>query len=128
MKFNRSYFTLFVLLFIIECLIALYVDDAIIRPYGGDYLVVMLVYCFAMAFISKPPLTVALASLLFAYLVEFTQYLNLAVRLGLGHSKLAMTVMGSSFNWIDMLAYTLGAITIIIIEHQRLKNKIVLHA
>ncbi|MBE9583717.1 DUF2809 domain-containing protein [Mucilaginibacter sp. JRF] len=128
MKFNKWYFLLFLLMFVVECLIALYVNDAIIRPYGGDYLVVMLVYCFAMAFINKPPVKVALASLLFAYLVEFTQYLNLAVRLRLGHSKLAMTVMGSSFNWIDMLAYTLGTITIIIIEQQRLKNKTVLEA
>ncbi|MCC8408004.1 DUF2809 domain-containing protein [Mucilaginibacter sp. UR6-1] len=128
MKFYKWYFLLFVLLFIVECLIALYVNDAIIRPYGGDYLVVMLVYCFVMAFINKPPVMVALASLMFAYLVELSQYLNLAVRLGLGQSKFAMTVMGSSFNWIDMLAYTLGAITITLIEQQRSKNKPVLHA
>lgn len=116
MRLNKWYFSLFVLLFIVECLIAIYINDTIIRPYGGDYLVVMLVYCFAMAFVNKAPVNVAMASLIFCYLVEFSQYLNLAARLGLGHSKLAMTVLGSSFNWIDMLAYTLGAITITVIE------------
>ena len=33
-------------LFSIETLIALYVHDTVIRPYVGDMLVVVLVYCF----------------------------------------------------------------------------------
>ena len=46
--FRRSYFSFFVLLFIIEVLIALFVNDRLIRPYVGDFLVVILIYCFIL--------------------------------------------------------------------------------
>lgn len=119
MKFNKFYFILFITLFLVECLIALYVNDNIIRPYFGDLLVVIMVYCFVKAFFHISPVRAAFGCLAFAYLVEFSQYMNLAARLGLQHSKLAVTVMGYAFSWVDMLAYTLGAIIVIIIEKQR---------
>lgn len=119
MKFIKFYFILFITLFLVECLIALYVNDSIIRPYFGDLLVVIMVYCFVKTFFHISPVRAAFGSLAFAYLVEFSQYMNLAARLGLQHSKLAVTVMGYAFSWVDMLAYTLGAIIVIIIEKLR---------
>jgi hypothetical protein len=44
LHFHPYYFIATVLLFLIEVLIAIYVDDAIIRPHGGDYLVVILLF------------------------------------------------------------------------------------
>lgn len=44
----------FIGLFIVETLIALFVRDAFIRPYMGDVLVVILIYCFARIFITEP--------------------------------------------------------------------------
>ena len=41
-------------LFVVETLIALFVRDAFIRPYMGDVLVVILVYCFVRMFITRP--------------------------------------------------------------------------
>jgi hypothetical protein len=41
--------------------------------------------------------------------VETAQYFKLVYVLGLGGSKLARLVIGSSFEWIDMLMYTAGA-------------------
>ena len=34
--FNKNYFLSFAILFIVEVLIALYIDDRIIRPFVGD--------------------------------------------------------------------------------------------
>ncbi len=118
-RFNKTYFFLAVVLFIIEVLIALYVHDAIVRPYIGDLLVVILLYCFVKAFVNTSPVKTAMAVLLFAYLIEILQYLNIVKHLGLQHSRLANVVIGNSFEWIDMIAYTAGAALVIVIERLR---------
>jgi hypothetical protein len=119
LTFNKRYFLLAILLFLIEVLIAAYVNDAIVRPYVGDYLVVMLLYCLVRSFVKFPVLPLAMGVLLFAYCLEILQYFNLVDRLGLRHSQLAVIVIGSSFEWIDLVAYTLGIATIITIEKYR---------
>ncbi len=58
--FNIRYFLLFIALLIIEILIALYVHDEIVRPYIGDVLVSILVYCFVKAFFNTPVLKTAI--------------------------------------------------------------------
>lgn len=63
--FSLRYFLLALLFFIIEVLIALYVKDNFVRPYVGDYLVVMLIYCAVRTFIKASPVKTALAVLLF---------------------------------------------------------------
>ena len=122
-RFHKTYFLLATGLLITEVLIALYVKDAIIRPYVGDFLVVMLVYCFLRAFLNLPMWPVALFTLLFAYAVEFAQYLNLLKWIGLENNRFARIVLGSSFEWIDMLAYTLGVVCIVIVEKFLVKRK-----
>ena len=47
------YIFLFVLIFVQEVIIAMYVDDAFIRPYGGDIIVEWLIYCFIRIFYPK---------------------------------------------------------------------------
>jgi len=121
-KFNRTYLLLAILLFISEVLIALYVRDKIIRPYVGDFLVVMLVYCFVKSFLNISVMKAAIFTLLFAYLVEWAQHLQVLHMLGLQDNRLARIVLGSAFEWIDMLAYTLGVIFILLIERFFNKN------
>ena len=123
-RFHKMYFILAVILFLTEVFIAIYVHDAIIRPYIGDLLVVILIYCFIKSFVNTPPLKTAIAVLLFAYLVELSQYLNLVKHLGLQRSRLANVVMGNSFEWIDMIAYTLGAAIIVAVEYFLEKRKV----
>ena len=48
LKFKRSYFLWTITLIFIEIVIALFVHDGIVRPYGGDFLVVILIYCFVI--------------------------------------------------------------------------------
>ncbi len=119
--FNKTYFSIAILIFIVEILIALYVHDEIIRPYIGDVLVVILIYCFIKSFLKLPVFPVALFVLLFSFSVEFLQYLQIVEKLGLQNSKIARTVIGTSFAWIDILCYIVG-IAIVLIAEKGLKN------
>jgi hypothetical protein len=114
--FQPRYFVLTVALFVVEVLIAVYVHDDIIRPYIGDLLVVILLYCFVRSFLRVSSITAAIAVLLFAWLIEWLQYFKFVKLIGLQHVKLANIVFGNSFAWIDMLAYTAGIILVIGIE------------
>lgn len=120
LTFNKKYFLIFLLVFCTEVLIALYVHDDFVRPYLGDVLVVILIYCFVKSFLKVNPWPAALGVLLFAFAVEFAQYLNLVERLNLQQSKLARTVIGTSFSWIDMLTYIIGAAIVLIMERKRI--------
>lgn len=114
--FNLKYFALTVLLFITEVLIALYMHDAFIRPYGGDVLVGILVYCFVKSFLNTPVIPTALMVLAFCYTIEILQYFNYVNLLGLQNSKLARIVLGTGFSWIDMVCYTAGMLIVILVE------------
>lgn len=116
LKFNIKYFALTVLLFATEVLIALYMHDAFIRPYGGDVLVGILIYCFVKSFLNTPITSTALTVLVFCYIVEILQYFHYVDLLGLQHSKLARIVMGTGFSWIDMLCYTAGMFIVLLLE------------
>ena len=107
------------LLFVVEVLIALFLHGGIIRNYIGDVIVVILIYCFIKTFFKISVTKVALGVLIFAYAVEFSQYLNLIKHLGLEKSEIANVIMGHSFGWIDMIAYTLGILIVVLIERMR---------
>ncbi|SHM12183.1 DUF2809 domain-containing protein [Mucilaginibacter sp. OK098] len=117
--FHKRYFLLALLLFIIEFIIGADVHDAIIRPYGGDFLVVILLYCLIKSFINTPVFKTACGVLLFVYIVEISQYFHLVSLLGLQNSKTTKILLGTSFSFTDLLAYTLGILLVIIIENVR---------
>lgn len=120
LKFNKIYFGLTILIFIIEVLIALYVHDTIIRPYIGDVLVVILIYCFVKSFLKIKVMPTAVFVLLFAFGVETLQYLNIVDKLGLQNSKIARTVIGTSFSWIDILTYIIGISIVLLVENSNI--------
>lgn len=120
--FNKNYFGLAVLIFIIEALIALFVRDNFIRSYFGDVLVVILMYCFVMSFFNLPVLTVAIGVLIFSFIIEFLQYCKIVNILGLEKSSLARTVIGTSFAWLDILSYVAGFVFVLAVEKYVLKK------
>ena len=73
-KFNPRYFLFTLILFVVEVLIAIYAHDPIIRPYVGDVLVVMLIYCFIKSFFKTPVVSTAIGVLIFSYVIEVLQY------------------------------------------------------
>ena len=97
-KFNKHYLFFTIALFLVELGIALYVNDNFIRPFGGDVLVVILIYCFLKIFWNGPPLKVALIVLAFSFVVEILQYFKVVELLGLQNNKVASIVIGTSFH------------------------------
>ena len=123
LQFNRTYFAFTVFLFLLETAIALFVHDNFIRPYFGDFLVVMLLYCFLKSFINVSVWAAAGLVLLFSFAIETAQYFNMVEKLGLEHYKIAKVVLGNSFAWMDLLAYVLGILAVISIEKFTLKRE-----
>lgn len=124
-SFYKNYFVLTLILLFIEVLIGVYMHDAIIRPYGGDFLVVILLYCLVKSFTGLQTWTAAIGVLLFSYLVETLQYFHIVNLLGLETSRIAYIIIGTSFAWSDLLAYALGIIVVLATEgmfRKRVKN------
>ena len=119
LRFQRRYFIFFVILLLIEVVIALFAHDNFIRPFFGDFLVVILIYCFIKSFLNTPQVMTAIAVLLFSYLIEVLQYFNIIKMLGLQNSNLARVVFGTSFEWTDLIANTFGIGLVIFVD----KNK-----
>ena len=122
LTFNRKYFLFAVIIFVIEVLIALYVKDRFIRPYVGDALVVILIFCFIKSFINLPVIPVAIFVLLFAFTIELLQYLKIVEKLGLQKSEFARVVIGTLFEWIDLVAYVVGIVVVVAVEKFWLKK------
>tara|TARA_R100000935_G_scaffold26835_2_gene46966 strand:- start:1347 stop:1697 length:351 start_codon:yes stop_codon:yes gene_type:complete len=105
------------MLFLIEISIATWVKDDFIRPYVGDFLVVILLYCFLMAVTSISVIKGLIIVLIFSWAVEFFQLINIVQVLHFKPSKLVMIVLGSSFSVYDLLAYFLGILFIGLLEY-----------
>jgi hypothetical protein len=100
----------------VEVGIALFVRDAFVRPYVGDFLVVILLFYLAKSFVQLPFWWLFWVVLLFSYAVEWTQVWPLVRVLGWDDSPLAVVVLGQSFEWGDLLAYTLGLLAVAAVE------------
>ena len=118
--FNGGYFAAAAVLFVVEILIALFFKGGFVRLYVGDYLVVILIYCAVKTFANVSGPKAAAGVLVFSFAVEISQYFQLIHRLGLESSTLAQLILGSLFEWKDLLAYTGGVGTILIVEGARL--------
>lgn len=122
-KFSKYHFISFVALFAIEVVIAYFLKSGFIRHTFGDFLVVILLYCFFKSFLKGGALTIAIGTLVIAYIVEFLQLTNFLHYLGLGQNKLANVVFGNSFSIQDLVAYTLGIAVTIYVERSRVLNR-----
>lgn len=108
LTFNSKFLFISLAIFIVEVLIGKYLNDPFIRPFGGDVLVVILIYAFLRTFIQTNNRKLAFGVLLFACLIEFLQKLNYVAWFGLENNKLMSTLMGTSFSVYDLLAYFVG--------------------
>ncbi|MGE5405360.1 MAG: DUF2809 domain-containing protein [Candidatus Saccharibacteria bacterium] len=110
MKTNRQYLLAFVVLLIIEIIIAVYVHDAFVRPYIGDILVVILIYTLIRGIVRNPIPALPLYVFLFASAVEIAQYFSVAEKLNLHDSRLISIIFGSTFDIKDIICYLIAAI------------------
>jgi Protein of unknown function (DUF2809) len=113
---NKKNLIIAFILFWILVYIAMYVNDRYIRPFGGDLLVVIFLYYLLKGTTNLSVKTAAFSVLIFSFFIEIMQYFQLVNLLGLQHNKLACIVIGTTFVWSDLVAYTLGILIVLILE------------
>ena len=116
LTFNWKYLPLAAVVFLIEIIIALFVTDAFIRPFIGDVLVVVLIYCFGRIFLNVNYLWAALGVFIFACVIEILQYFDYVRLLGLEDNRILSVAMGRTFEWLDFAAYLAGFLIILGVE------------
>ena len=105
LKKRFIYAILFVVIFVVEVLIALFVRDNFIRPYGGDILATILICCFVRIFFPEKVKLLPVWVFLFALAVEIGQYFDYVSLLGLANSKFFSIVLGTGFSFIDIFVF-----------------------
>ncbi len=113
-KFNRKYFLTFIFLLLLEVIIAQ--TSGFIRHTFGDFLVVILLFYLVKGFFNFSNKSIGVSVLIFAYLVEFLQLTPLLEFLGLENNRLAVIIFGATFSVCDLIAYTLGIGSILLLE------------
>ncbi len=115
-RFQKKYFLFAIVLFLIEALIANFSTDSFIRPVFGDFLVVILIYCILHSFLDVAAIPLALGVLAFAFTVEGLQYIDISSYIGWENSALRRMTLGNTFDWRDLVAYTLGIGVVLVLE------------
>lgn len=111
------YGVLFVVILIVEILIALFVHDNFIRPYIGDMLVTVLICSFARFFIPEKIKVLPMLVFAFSTLVEIGQYFDFVKLLGIDDNPFISTLLGRTFSVADLICYAMGCILFAIIDY-----------
>lgn len=107
---SMGYGVAFALILMVEILIALFVRDRFIRPYGGDILVTVLICCFVRIFFPEKIKLLPLWVFLFSAMVEVGQYFDYVTLLGLGEIEFFRILLGTSFSTADIVCYGIGCL------------------
>lgn len=110
------YLIVFILLMVVETLIALYVHDDFIRPYIGDVIVVIVLYLFVRIFIPEKCRLLPLYIFIFSVAVEVMQYFKIINILGLQNNSFARVIIGSVFDLKDIVCYAIGCLILALYE------------
>ncbi|MCT4630502.1 DUF2809 domain-containing protein [Winogradskyella sp.] len=116
LQLNKYYIALAHSLFLIELAIAFIIKTGFIRYTFGDYLVVILLYAIFRGFTNMSVRASALVVLLIAYGIELLQLTPFLTYFSLQDNLIANLIFGNTFQFGDLVAYTLGIITVLIIE------------
>ncbi|AUC80772.1 DUF2809 domain-containing protein [Lacinutrix sp. Bg11-31] len=114
--FQPYYFAVFYTLLLVEIAIALLLKGGFIRHTFGDFLSVIVLYCLIKSFVDIKPGLLTIIVLLIAFVIEFLQLANILDFLNLRDNRLIATIFGTSFSIQDLVAYTLGALFILITD------------
>lgn len=121
LQFNKYYLGLAHFLFLVELAIAFTLKTGFIRHTFGDYLVVILLYAIIRGCTNMSVWASSLVVLLIAFAIEFLQLTPFLAYFNLQHSYTAKLIFGSTFQFTDLVAYTLGIVTVMLIEKSILR-------
>lgn len=107
-RFSSRYFGVSVGIFVLLVIIAVFLNDKYIRPFVGDVLVVIWMFTFLKAFCRLAYKKLLIVVLGFSFAMELGQFVNVIELIGLQESQLARIVLGTTFDWLDLIAYSLG--------------------
>ena len=111
LKNNRlTYLLIFFGLLATEIVIALFVNDAFVRPYVGDMLVTLLICCLCRVIIPANVRRLPVYVFIFAAVVEIGQYFDLVALLGLADNRIISIALGRTFSWMDLVCYAVGCV------------------
>lgn len=99
----------------LEVFIAKY-TTGFIRHSVGDYFAVLFVYTFIKSLFKISVEKAALITFVISFVIEFLQLSNLQNHFPKEHERALKIILGTSFSFGDLIAYTLGVITIILVE------------
>lgn len=122
MRWNWKYALIAFIILLIEIGIALFVRDRFIRPFIGDLLVVVLLYFGFRTILKAKASAVAIGVFAFAIGIEILQFFQFAEILGLENNGIAHVILGSTFDWLDILAYSLGTSIAFFIDRKFLEE------
>ena len=107
-KLRIAYLIAFLTLLCIELLIGAFVHDAFVRPYLGDVLVVILIYCLIRIVKPTGMKFLPLYVFIFALVVELLQLVKIVDLLGIPRDSIVAIMVGTSFSFIDIICYAVG--------------------
>ena len=114
MKQRIIWVAAFVILLTTEVCIALFAHDSFVRPYLGDVLAVVTVYCGARIMLPQRFRWLSAAAMALAVGVELLQLTDLSSIFGEG-SFMAI-LLGSTFDPNDLLCYAIGGTVCVICD------------
>ena len=121
-KLRLIFMAVFVLLFAVEALIAVYVHDDFVRPYVGDMIVTVVVWSFARIIFPDKFKLMSLYVMIFSILIEVGHYFNYVELLGVTNPIL-VTMMGTSFAWADIVCYAVGCVITAVADSLLLRKR-----
>lgn len=107
LKAACGYGAAFLWLLMTEIIIGIY-GLGIVRSYGGDVLVIPLLYCLVRMVTKICPRTLPLWLWGAGLFTELLQLCNLAERLGFPEGSLPAVLLGTRADWMDVLCYGVG--------------------
>lgn len=120
MKTRLPYILLSLLLLTLCVLIVIFFsNNTFIRGFLGDAVIVMFLYSFTKSFKNFHSLYLSIGITLFAYAIEISQYFKIIPLLGFKENLFTRIVFGSVFDPLDLLAYTIGGVSIYLLDKKR---------
>lgn len=102
--------------------IALFVRDDFIRPFVGDVLVVVWLYCSISSVCRCNPLKLAGLVCGIAFMIEIRQYLQMLHWFGEESNAALKVILGTTFDWLDLVAYLVGAAICVFVDRSWLSK------
>ncbi|MDX1958821.1 MAG: DUF2809 domain-containing protein [Leptospiraceae bacterium] len=122
MKLRPIYLFLAAINFLVLVAIVLFFSKvSFIRGFLGDTLIVPFLYLLVRGFFTLEKKIVFISVLGFSYIIEILQGFQLVTLLRLEEYKLAKIILGSTFDPMDFLAYTIGGLTIFFADRDQKK-------